>query len=129
MTITTNDFLTRLQNGETAEEIAASLSAMLNEANEQYEAEKAQAQQNAVIEAAAINLIDALADYFVAIGIEEAIEDDEYNEMMDLLVEKGPELVAALHALTSYVETHEAWQKATCSDDAISTFLKKNGLL
>lgn len=129
MTITTNDFLTRLQNGETTEEIAASLSAMLNEANDQYKAEKAQAQQNAVIEAAAVNLIDALADYLVAIGIEKAIEDDEYNEMMDLLVEKGPELVAALHALTSYVETREAWQKATCSDDAISTFLKKNGLL
>lgn len=109
MTITTNDFLTRLQNGETAEEIAASLSAMLNEANDQYKAEKAQAQQNAVIEAAAVNLIDALADYLVAIGIEEAIEDDEYNEMMDLLVEKGPELVAALHALTSYVETREDW--------------------
>ena len=127
--MTTNDFLTRLKNGESAEDIAASLSAMLNEANEQYKAEMAQVQQEAVIEAAAVNLLNALSDYLDAIGVEQEIDYNEYSEIVDLLVKEGPELVAAFRALTAYTETREAWQKATCSDDAISSFLKKNGLL
>lgn len=46
-----NDILVRLKNGETADDIAKSLTEMLNTANKQYNEEKAKAEAEAAAEA------------------------------------------------------------------------------
>ena len=95
------DILARLQNGETADTIAAEMAAVLNEAEAEKRALAAETEKKAKEEATRImnakrvavdGMLDCLCDFLVAAGEEKLIEDlknidtDEVVEMLDSMV-------------------------------------------
>ena len=104
----TNEILERLQNGESAEDIAASLTKSLNEANEKHKAAEAAkrakaeqdnlfAQKTAAVEAVLFAFEDLLAVYEVDDEILDAIEEADPEEIVKVIDESLP-------FLTKYIE-------------------------
>jgi len=108
----TNEILERLQNGESAEDIAASLTKSLNEANEKHKAAEAAkkaeaeakakqdnlfAQKIAAVEAVLFAFEDLLAVYEVDDEILDAIEEADPEEIVKVIDESLP-------FLTKYIE-------------------------
>lgn len=141
----TKDILARLQNGETIDSIAAEMTAVLNEANDAYEAANAKATHDAVLEAAAANVVSSLLDYTNLVCpelIEDITEDDEAT-LVSLLVSEADNLAKFAQLAISLGELYEEPKvccgKTDCkhcaptkvemtTEDAIAEFLKKNFL-
>ena len=107
-----SDIILRLQSGDTLDDIAADLTAALNEANEEFKAlQEEKAKREAAIKAenaekervaaakreAVLMMIDAACDYLVAAG-----EDELLNEMHEI---DADELVRTIDSLI--VTTHK----------------------
>ena len=142
-----NEILGRLQNGETAEDIAAEMASMLNEAIDAYEAESAKATHNAVIEAAAANVVSSLLDFtnLVAPELVEHITEEDEAELTALLVAESANLGKLAQLAMMAVELdkpNNICSKADCkcncakedkpvgpsAEDILNDFLKKNFL-
>lgn len=127
------DILARLNKGETIESIAAEMTEALNEANEAYEAANAKASADAVLEAAAANLVSALLDY-TNIACPELVEhttkeDEEF--LIKFLVSEAAELSKLAHIVSSLgnlEETKLASKYVPNPDEILADFLKKNFL-
>ena len=146
------DILARLQNGETADTIAAEMAAVLNEAEAEKKALAAEAEQKAkeetrVLEAkraAVDNILDAVCDYFVAAGESDFIEDvkeldtDKVIELLDGSIEMAKSLeklkelqfpFAEMHkAATINPRVHKIVVDEDNADKVIGDFLKTFGL-
>lgn len=104
----TNEIFTRLQNGESVEDIAASLTKNLNEANEKHKAAEAAkrakakqddlfAQKTAAVEALLAAVADLLAVYEIDDELIDAIEETDPEEIVKIIDQSLP-------FLTKYVE-------------------------
>ena len=108
----TKEIFDRLQNGESVEDIAASLTKNLNEANEKHKAAEAAkkaeaeakakqdnlfAQKTAVVETLLAALADLLAVYEVNDELVDAIESTDPEEIVQAIDESLP-------FLTKYIE-------------------------
>ena len=143
------DILARLQNGETADTIAAEMAAVLNEAEAEKRALAAAAEKKEarVLEAKRVavnNMLDAMCDYLVVTGEDDLIEDlkevdtDKVIEMLDSSIkmakslEKLKELqfpLGELHkAATINPRVHKIVVDEDNADEVIGDFLKKFGL-
>ena len=148
------DILARLQNGETADTIAAEMANALNEAEAEKKALDAELaakekEETRVLEAkrAAVNdMLDAMCDYLVASGEGDLIEDlrevdtDKVIEMLDSSIKIAKSLeqlkelqfpLAELHrAATINPRVHKIVVDADAddADKVIGDFLKKLGL-
>lgn len=126
----TNDIVTRLQNGESMETIAAEITNMLNEAQLEYDRQCAKNTHNAVIRSAAELLIDALLDYLnvVAPGCIDKVTDEEIAELVEDVITLGEGLPHAMELLQMACKTPAPINNKKDVDDAISIFLKNNFL-
>ena len=146
------DILARLQNGETAEDIALEMATALNEAETEkkaLDAEKAakEKEETRVLEAkraAVDDMLDAIADYLVAAGESDFIEDlkgidtDKVIELLDGSIEMAKSLeqlkelqfpFGELHkAATINPRVHKIVVDEDNADQVIGDFLKKLGL-
>ena len=145
------DILARLQNGDTVDDIAAEMAAMLNEAEAEKKVLDAakEKEETRVLEAkrAAVNdMLDAVCDYLVAAGEDDFIEDlkeidtDKVIEMLDGSIEMAKSLeklkelqfpLGELHrAATINPRVHKIVVDADAdnADQVIGDFLKKLGL-
>ena len=151
---TKEDILARLQNGETADNIAQEMATALNEATaekEALDAEKAakEKEETRVLNAkraAVDDMLDALADYFIAAGEGEYVKDiaevktDKVIEILDGSIEIAKSLeklkglqfpLAEMHkAATINPKVHKIVvdTDAEDADKVIGDFLKKLGL-
>lgn len=154
MSFTKEDILARLQNGETAEDIALEVATALNEAEAEkkaLDAEKVakEKEKTRVLEAkrtAVDNMLDAVCDYLVAAGEDDFIKDlneidtDKVIEMLDGSIELAKSLeklkdlqfpLGELHkAATINPRVHKIVVDADedSADAAIDSFLKSFGL-
>jgi vacuolar-type H+-ATPase subunit C/Vma6 len=127
------DILARLNKGETIESIAAEMTEALNEANEAYEAANAKATADAVLEAAAANLVSALLDYtnIACPELMEHVTEEDEEVLVDFLVSQAAELNKLAHvaiALGAPEVTKSAPRHAPTPDEILADFLKKNFL-
>ena len=148
------DILARLQNGDTVDDIAAEMAAALNEAEAEKKALDAELaakekEETRVLEAkrAAVNdMLDAVADYLVAAGENDFIEDlreidtDKVIEMLDGSIEMAKSLEKLKELQFPFAEMHKAATinpkvhkivvdaDADNADQVIGDFLKKLGL-
>ena len=149
---TKEDILARLQNGETADDIALEMATALNEATaekETLDAEKAAKaeKETRVLNAkrmAVDNMLDALCDYLVAVGEGNYVKDiaevktDKVIEMLDGSIEMAKSLeklkelqfpLTELHrAATINPKVHKIVVDEDNADQVIGDFLKKLGL-
>lgn len=134
----TKDILARLQNGETIDSIAAEMTAVLNEANDAYEAANAKATHDAVIEAAAANVVSSLLDFtnLVAPELVENITEEDEAELVALLVAESANL-GKLAKFAMMMADFEEPKNSTVkedkpvgpsAEDILNDFLKKNFL-
>lgn len=143
------DILARLQNGDTADAIAAEMANVLNEAaaeKKALDAEK-EKEETRVLETKRVivnDMLDTLCDYLVASGESEYVEDvkeidtDKIIEMLDGSIkmakslEKLKELefpLTELHkAATINPRVHKIVVDEDNADQVIGDFLKKLGL-
>ena len=154
MSFTKEDILARLQNGETADDIALEMATALNEATaekETLDAEKVakEKEETRVLEAkraAVDDMLDAVCDYLIAAGEGDFIEDlkdidtDKVIEMLDGSIEMAKSLeklkdlqfpLRELHkAATINPKVHKIVVDAdkASADEVIGDFLKKFGL-
>lgn len=126
----TNDIVTRLQNGENMETIAAEITNMLNEAQLEYDRQCAKNTHKAVIRSAAELLIDALLDYLnvVAPGCIDKVTDEEVDELVEDVVTLGEGLPHALELLQLACKVPTLTDNEKDVDDIIANFLKNNFL-
>ena len=147
------DILARLQNGETADTIAAEMAAVLNEAEAEKKAlaaeteKKAREEEIRVLNAKRVavdGMLDAVCDYLVAAGESDFIEDlkeidtDKVIEMLDGSIEMAKSLeklkelqfpLGELHkAATINPRVHKIVVDENNADQVIGDFLKKLGL-
>ena len=144
-----NDILARLQNGESADAIAQSFADALNGAIQKQQEEKAKRHEDKV--AALTDIIDDVINFIEefypdmipnGVDLEFNAEDVEgVIEALDDSIPKFKELGAALaelEALTKKPEADRVVAKpnskpatftATVNGDAITNFLKANGLM
>ena len=133
-----NDILARLQNGETIEDIAAEVTAALNDAKAAYEAASAKATHDAVVEAAAANVVSSLLDFtnLVAPELVENITEEDEAELVALLVAESANLgkfAKFAMMMVDFEEPKNATVKEDKSvgpsaEDILNDFLKKNFL-
>ena len=154
MSFTKEDILARLQNGETAEDIALEVANALNEAEAEkkaLDAEKVakEKEKTRVLDAkraAVDNMLDAVCDYLVASGEDDFIKDlneidtDKVIEMLDGSIEMAKSLeklkdlqfpLGELHkAATINPKVHKIVVDADedNADQVIGDFLKQFGL-
>lgn len=133
----TKDILARLQNGETIDSIAAEMTAVLNEANDAYEAANAKATHDAVIEAAAANVVSSLLDFtnLVAPELVENITEEDEATLTALLVAESENLskLAQFAMMMAEFDKPKACVKedkpvGPSAEDILNDFLKKNFL-
>ena len=148
------DILARLQNGETADDIALEMATALNEATAEKEALDAEKvakekEETRVLEAKRVavdDMLDAVCDYLVASGEGDLITDikdietDKVIEMLDGSIEMAKSLeklkdlqfpLGELHkAVTINPKVHKIVVDAdkASADEVIGDFLKKFGL-
>ena len=147
MSFTKEDILARLQNGETAEDIALEVATALNEAEAEkkaLDAEKVakEKEKTRVLEAkrtAVDNMLDAVCDYLVASGEDDFIKDlneidtDKVIEMLDgsIKIAKSLEKLKDLEFPMFSVNNLPKAKVTVAPDSAdkvISEFLKNLGL-
>lgn len=137
-----NDILARLQNGESADAIAQSFADALNGALQKQEEEKAAVAKRHEDKVAALTTVIDSVINFIKEFYPDAFLDFEYStedvesiiETLDNEIPKLKELseaLAELEALTKKPKTNSkpATLTATVSGDAITNFLKANGLM
>lgn len=132
----TNDIVTRLQNGENMEAIAAEITNMLNEAQLEYDRQCAKNTRDSVIRSAAAALVDSLLDYLnVAMpGCLEDVEESDINELVNTITELAEDLPEIFALLELAMKPKKVTVKKTSNDnkksadDVIATFLKTNFL-
>ena len=118
----TDDILARLRNGESAEDIASTMTSMLNDAEATYKKEQAQAKEaeNAKAlaarkRAAAEAIFAGVIDYFTAIGHPEVVKDylngKAYDEVVDEIVEGMDALFNTFHALDLFTKSFKDFEK------------------
>lgn len=118
----TDDILARLRNGESAEDIASTMTSMLNDAEATYKKEQAQAKEaeNAKLvaarkRAAAETIFSGVVDYFIAIGQPEILNDfrsgKAYDEAVDEIVEGMDALVDTFAALNNFSNSLKNFDK------------------
>ena len=146
------DILARLQNGETADEIAQEMANALNEAQAEknvLDAELAAKEQEEIRvlnakRAAVDDMLDAVADYLVAAGEEDLVEElkeidtDKVIELLDSSVKMAKSLeqlkglqfpFAELNkAATINPRVHKIVVDESNADAVIAEFLKGFGL-
>ena len=151
---TKEDILARLQNGETADDIALEMATALNEATAEKETLDAELAAKEKEEARVLNakrvavdsMLDALCDYLVAAGEGDYVKDiaevktDKVIEMLDGSIEMAKSLeklkdlqfpLAELHkAATINPKVHKIVVDADAedADKVIGDFLKNLGL-
>ena len=151
---TKEDILARLQNGETADDIAHEMATALNEATAEKKALDAELaakekEETRVLNAKRVavdNMLDALCDYLIAAGEGEYVKDiaevktDKVIEMLDGSIEMAKSLeklkdlqfpLGELHkAATINPKVHKIVVDADAedADKVIGDFLKKFGL-
>ena len=151
---TKEDILVRLQNGETAEDIALEVANAINEAEAEKKALDAELAAKEKEETRVLNakrvavdeMLDALCDYLVAAGEDDFIKDlneidtDKVIEMLDGSIEMAKSLeklkdlqfpLGELHkAATISPKVHKIVVDAdkASADEVIGDFLKKFGL-
>ena len=143
---TKEDILARLQNGETADDIALEMATALNEATaekETLDAEKVAKEQEEtrVLNAKRVavdNMLDAVCDYLVASGEGNYVKDiaeiktDKVIEMLDGSIEmaksleKLKELEFPIFGINGPVAKPKV--EVTDADEVIGGFLKSFGL-
>ena len=154
MSFTKEDILARLQNGETAEDIALEVATALNEAEAEKKAldaekvakEREEARVSAAKRVAVNDMLDAVCDYLVASGEGDLIKDikdiktDKVIEMLDGSINMAKSLeklkdlqfpLGELHkAATINPRVHKIVVDADedSADEAIDSFLKSFGL-
>ena len=154
MSFTKEDILARLQNGETAEDIALEVATALNEAEAEKKALDAELaakekEETRVLEAKRVAvdvMLDALCDYLVAAGEDDFIKDikdietDKVIEMLDGSINMAKSLeklkdlrfpLRELHkAATINPKVHKIVVDADAddADQVIGDFLKSLGL-
>ena len=118
----TNDILARLRNGESAEDIASTMTSMLNDAEATYKKEQAQAKEaeNAKAlaarkRAAAEAIFAGVVDYFTAIGKPEVVNDyrngKAYDGAINEIVEGMDALVNTFYALDLFTKSLKDFEK------------------
>ena len=147
---TKNDILARLQNGETADNIAQEMADALNEAQAEKSALDAEKVAKAAEETRVLNakrvavnsMLDAVADYLVVAGEEDLVKElaeiktDKVIELLDGSIEMAKSLEKLKNLQSPLAELHKA---ATINprvskivvddaDEAIGDFLKSFGL-
>lgn len=151
---TKEDILARLQNGETADDIAHEMATALNEATAEKKAldaelaakEKEETRVLNAKRAAVDSMLDALCDYLIAAGESEYVKDvaevktDKVIEMLDGSIEMAKSLeklkglqfpLGELHkAATINPKVHKIVVDADAedADKVIGDFLKNLGL-
>ena len=153
MSFTKEDILARLQNGETADDIALEMATALNEATaekETLDAEKVakEKEETRVLEAkrTAVNdMLDAVCDYLIAAGEGDFIEDlkeidtDKVIEMLDGSIEMAKSLeklkelefpMFGINGPVAKPKVHKIVVDAdkASADEVIGDFLKNFGL-
>ena len=154
MSFTKEDILARLQNGETAEDIALEVATALNEAEAEKKAldaekvakEREEARVSAAKRVAVNDMLDAVCDYLVAAGEDDFIKDikdidtDKVIEMLDGSINMAKSLeklkdlefpLGELHkAATINPKVHKIVvdTDADDADQVIGDFLKQFGL-
>lgn len=147
-----NDILARLQNGESADAIAQSFADALNGAIQKQQEEKAAAAQRHEDKVAALtDIIDAVIDFIeefypemIPAGMDFEFSAEDVEDVIKALDDSMPKFVelnaalSSLEALTKKPETDRVVAKinnkpatftAAVGGDAISNFLKANGLM
>ena len=154
MSFTKEDILARLQNGETAEDIALEVANAINEAEAEKKAldaekvakEREEARVSAAKRVAVNDMLDAVCDYLVAAGEDDFIKDikdietDKVIEMLDGSINMAKSLeklkdlqfpLGELHkAATINPRVHKIVVDAdkASADEVIGDFLKQFGL-
>ena len=154
MSFTKEDILARLQNGETADDIALEMATALNEATAEKETldaekvakEREEARVSAAKRVAVNDMLDALCDYLVAAGEGDYVKDiaevktDKVIEMLDGSINMAKSLeklkdlqfpLGELHkAATINPKVHKIVVDADAddADQVIGDFLKQFGL-
>lgn len=130
------DFLTRLQNGETAEDIAASISAALNEAEKAYNAQLEAERAEKEAKEAQANKVKAHAQK-VANAVNEMISEcyPEYSSnpiLADEVLDIIESVVRVSDSLNKFLEIKPIQKVKVVTDNAdahIYKFLEDMGLL
>lgn len=151
---TKEDILARLQNGETADDIAKEMATALNEATAEKKALDAELaakekEETRVLEAkraAVDDMLDALADYLVAAGEGDYVKEiaevktNKVIEMLDGSIEMAKSLEKLKDLQFPFAEMHKAATinpkvhkivvdaDAEDADKVIGDFLKRFGL-
>ena len=116
----TDDILARLRNGESAEDIASTMTNMLNDAEATYKKEQAKEAENAKAlaarkRAAAEAIFAGVTDYFTAIGHPEVVKDylngNAYDEVIGENGEGMDALVNTFHALDLVTKSFKDFEK------------------
>lgn len=138
------DILARLQNGDTVEDIAAEMTAALNEAEAEKRAldaelaAKEKEEETRVLNAKRVavdNMLDALCDYFVAAGYDEftkeiaEIDTDKIVKVLDSSIEmaKGLEKLNSLQ-FPLFAKPKAVVTDLNDADMVIGDWLKSFGL-
>lgn len=135
----TNDILTRLRNGESAEDIASAMTSMLNDAEAAYKKEQVQAKEaeNAKSlatrkRAAAEAIFAGVVDYFTAIGQPEVVNNyrngKAYDGTINEIVEGMDALINTFHALNLFSNSLKDFEKPRVEVDTSASVaaFKKN---
>lgn len=139
------DILTRLNDGDTIEDIAAEMTEALNEANTAYTAAKETEDRKVKLEIAGRQLVYSLLDY-IELVYPEAIEDiteEDTEELISLLVNEADSLkeIAAMCTAFGDMKVEFAKPSGICksgchckkpvektAEEILAEFLKKNFL-
>ena len=141
-----NDILARLENGETAESIAAEMTAALNNAQDAFakaqaakrqeeEEKKAKAVHDAAVRVATEHLASALLDwaYVVFPDMHDAIENLDEEVLVNAIENAVPQykmllqIAAMAQDFTEEVKTRSV-EKKPSADEILENFLKVNFL-
>ena len=148
MSFTKEDILARLQNGETADDIALEMATALNEATAEKETLDAEKAAKAEEETRVLNakrtavddMLDAVCDYLVASGEGDLITDikdietDKVIEMLDGSIEMAKSLEKLkglefpMFGINGPVAKPKVHKIVVDADEVIGDFLKKFGL-
>ena len=128
----TNEIFSRLQNGESVEDIAATLTKNLNDANEQYKAAEAAKKAEAEAKAQQDNLFNQkvdIVDALLAEATDLLVLYDVDEEIIDVLEHTDPEEVVealdqAIPFFAKYFELNQELEnlkskKCACADKVV----------
>ena len=126
MNFDVNTLKSQLANGVSPEDIAKALSDALNQAQKEHEAETQKANKEKALAEARTNLSTALRTY-LTLAFPEIVTlctEEDWEDLEKLLEEYFEEMENLMVPLSAMKATTTA-----NNDDAITNFLKENGLL